>query len=133
MDYPFLITAQLHGTVKLFLDLCESRLRIGGSAVGDMGLTNILNDAVKIIVDRVTEKVTFLYLSQLQGTDIKVILSRRMAADYFLSGGLQHQIHLGNPHISDPVNENLNIRYQPLEVLMCGNLTQQAVVDFPTA
>ena len=73
MDYPFLITAQLHGTVKLFLDLRESRLRIGGSAVGDVGLTNILNDTVKIIMDRVAEKVTFLYLSQLQGTDIKVI------------------------------------------------------------
>ncbi len=26
VDYPFLITAQLHGTVKLFLDLRESRL-----------------------------------------------------------------------------------------------------------
>ena len=41
MNHPFLITAQLHGTVKLFLDLRESRLWIGGRAVGDMGLTNI--------------------------------------------------------------------------------------------
>ena len=133
MDYPFLITAQLHGTVKLFLDLRESRLRIGGSAVGNMSLTNILNDTVQIIMDRVAKKVTFLYLSQLQRADIKVVLPRRMAADHFLSGGLQHQIHLGNPHISNPVNKNLNIRHQPLEVLMGGNLTQQPVVDFPAA
>ena len=56
MNHPFLITAQLHGTVKLFLDLCKSRLRIGGGAVGDMGLTNILNDAVQIIMNRVAEK-----------------------------------------------------------------------------
>ena len=110
MDYPFLITAQLHGTVKLFLDLCESRLRISGGTVGDMGLTNILNDTVQIIMDRVAKKVAFLYLSQLQRADIKVVLPRRMAADHFLSGGLQHQIHLGNPHISDLVNENLNIQ-----------------------
>lgn len=56
VDHPFLITAQLHSTVKLFLDLCKSRLRIGGSAIGDLGLTNILNDAVQIIMNRVAEK-----------------------------------------------------------------------------
>ncbi len=84
VDYPFLITAQLHGTVKFFLDLRESRLRIGGGAVSGMGLTNILNDAVQIIMDRVAEKVTFLYLSQLQRADIKGVLSRRMTADHFL-------------------------------------------------
>lgn len=56
VDYPFLITTQLHGTVKLFLDLRESRLWIGGSAVGNMGLTNILNDTVQIIMDRVAKK-----------------------------------------------------------------------------
>lgn len=73
MDHTFLITSQLHGTVKLFLDLRESRLWIGGGAVGDVGLTNILNDTVQIIMDRVAKKVTFLYLSQLQRADIKVI------------------------------------------------------------
>ena len=56
VDYPFLITAQPHGTVKLFLDLCKSRLWLGGSAIGDLGLTNILNDAVQIIMNRVAEK-----------------------------------------------------------------------------
>ena len=66
MNHPFLITAQLHGTVKLFLDLRERRLWIGGGTVGDMSLTNILNDAVQIIMNRVAEKVTLLYLSQLQ-------------------------------------------------------------------
>ena len=73
VDYPFLITTQLHGTVKLFLDLRESRLRISGGAVGDMGLTNILNDTVQIIMDRVAKKVTFLYLSQLQRANIMYI------------------------------------------------------------
>ena len=133
MDNQFLITAQLHSTVKLFLDLCKSRLRIGGGAVGDMGLTNILNDTVQIVVDCVAEKVALLHLTKFQCTDIKVVLPRRMAADHFLPGGLQHQVHLGNSHIGDSVNENLNIRHQPLEVLMCGNLTQQPVVDFSDA
>ena len=73
VDYPFLVTAQLHGTVKFFLDLCEGRLWIGGGAVGDMGLTNILNDTVQIIMDRVAKKVTFLYLSQLQRANIMYI------------------------------------------------------------
>lgn len=48
MDYPLLIAAQLHGTVKLFLNLREIRLRVGGSAVGDM-MMNILNDTVQIV------------------------------------------------------------------------------------
>ena len=79
MDYPFLIAAQLHGSVKLFFDLCESWLRIGGGAVGDMGLPNILDDAVQIVVNCVAEKIALLYLTKLQRADIKVILSRRMA------------------------------------------------------
>ena len=133
MDHPFLITTQLHGTVKLFLNLRKSRLWIGGRAVGDMGLTNILNDTVQVVVDCVAEKITFLYLSQLQRADIKVVIPWCMAADHFLPGGLQHQIHLGNSHIGDSVNENLNIRHQPLKILMCGNLTQQPVVDFSAA
>lgn len=66
VGYPFLITAQLHGTVKLFLYLCKSRLRISGGAVGDMGLTNILDDTVQIIMDRVAEKNTLLYLAEFQ-------------------------------------------------------------------
>ena len=74
VDYPFLVTAQLHGTVKFFLDLCEGRLWIGGGAVGDMGLTNILNDTVQVVVDCVAKKITFLYLSQLQRADIKVVI-----------------------------------------------------------
>ena len=82
---------------------------------------------------RDSEKVALLHLSQLQRADIKVVLPWCMAVDHFLPGGLQHQIHLGDPHISDPVNENLNIRHQPLEVLMGGNLTQQPVIDFSAA
>ena len=73
VDYPFLITTQLHGTVKFFFDLCERWLWISGGAVGDMGLTNILNDTVQIIMDRVAKKVTFLYLSQLQRANIMYI------------------------------------------------------------
>ena len=131
MDHRFLIAVHLHGEVKLFFDLRESRLLISGGAVCEMVLPNILDDTVQIIMDRVAEKIALLHLSQLQGADIKVVIPRRMAADHFLSGGLQHQIHLGTPHIGDPVNENLNICHLPLEVLMRGNLTQQPVIDFP--
>ncbi len=76
-----------------------------------MVLANILDDAVQIVANCVAEKVVLLYLTQLQRAAIKVIFSLHMVADHFLSGGLQHQIHLGNPHIGDPVNENLNIHH----------------------
>lgn len=66
VDYPFLITALLHGTVEFFFDLRESRLRLGGGAVSNMGLANILNDTIQIIMDRVAEKVAILHLSKLQ-------------------------------------------------------------------
>ena len=131
VDYPFLIAAQLHGTVKFFLDLCKSRLWIGGSAVGNMGLTNVLDDAVQIIMDRVAEKVALLHLSKLQRADIKVVLTRRMAADHFLPGGLQHQIHLGNPHISDPIYINLRIQHHFLKIMVTDNFRQQPGVEFP--
>ena len=98
-----------------------------------MGLAYILDDAVQIVVDGVIEKVTLLNLCQLQGADIEVVLSRRMAAEDFLTGGFQNKIHLGNPHIGDPINVNLNIGHQPLKVFVCGNLTQQPVVDLPAA
>lgn len=130
MDYPFLIAAQMHGAVKLFFDLRKSHLRISSVAVSDMGLTNILNDTVKIIMERVAEKVALLHLPQFQRADMKVVFPRPVAANHFLAGGLQHQVHLGNPHISDPVNEDLNIRYQSLEILIGGNLTQQPIADF---
>ena len=74
MDHTFLITAQFHGSVKFFLDLRESRLWIGSGAVGNMGLTNILNDTVQMIIYRVTERVTFMYLPQFQRVSIKVVL-----------------------------------------------------------
>ena len=133
MDHPLLIAAQLHGAVELLFDIGQGRLRIGGGMVGEMSLANGLDDAVQIVVDGVTEKVALLDLSQLQGTDVEVIFSRRMAAEDFLPGGFQNQIHLGDPHIGNPINVNLNIGHQPLEVFVCGNLTQQPVVDFPTA
>lgn len=61
MDYPFFITTQLHGTIKLLLDLRKSRLWSGGSTVGNMGLTNILNGTVQIVMNCMAEKITFFY------------------------------------------------------------------------
>lgn len=72
VDHPFFIAAQLHGTVKLFFDLRESRLRLGGGAVSDMGLANILNDTIQIIMDRVAEKVAILHLSKLRCVKIRL-------------------------------------------------------------
>lgn len=61
VDQLFFVTAQLYGTVKLFLDFRESQLWIGGSAVSDMGISNIPNDTVQIIMGRVAEKVALLH------------------------------------------------------------------------
>ena len=71
----------------------------------------------------------FLYLPQFQCPQVQVISTRLMLADDFLPGGFQYQVHLLHPHIGNPVNENLNIRHQPPEVFVGGDLTQQPVVD----
>ena len=133
VNHPLFVAAQLHGPVKLFFHLRERGLRVGGGAVGGMGLTDIPEDAVKVVMNRVAEKVALLHLAQLQSADIQVILSRPVAAEHLLPGGLQNEIHLGNPHVRDPVHENLNVGHQPLEILMGGHLTQQPVVDLPAA
>lgn len=53
VDYPFLIAAQFHGTIKLFFDLRKSRLRIGGGTVSNMILPYILDNTIQIIINRV--------------------------------------------------------------------------------
>ena len=72
MNHPLFVAAQLHGPVKFFFDLRKCGLRVGGGAVGGMGLTNIPKDTVQIVMNRVAEKVALLHLTQLQGADTTI-------------------------------------------------------------
>ena len=72
VDHPLLVAAQLHGPVKLFFHLRKCGLRVGGGAVGGMGLPDIPEDAVQVVMNRVTEKVALLHLTQLQSADTTI-------------------------------------------------------------
>ena len=131
-DQHFYIAALLDGLLKLFLDVLQRGLRVGGGLVFEMRLPYISDNAVQIVMQDMAEKVALLYLPQLQRPHIKVILSRRMAADDRLPGGFEDQVHLLHPHIGNPVNEDFYIGHQPLEVRMRGQFAEKPVVDLAT-
>ena len=46
-----------------------------------------------------------------------------------LPDSFQHGIHIVDPHIRDPVNVNLSVQHEPLEILVADQLRQQPVVE----
>ena len=46
-----------------------------------------------------------------------------------LPDGFQHGVHIVDAHICDPVNVNLRIQYEALEILVADQLRQQPVVE----
>ena len=46
-----------------------------------------------------------------------------------LPDGFQHGVHVVDPHIRDPVNVNLSIQHEALEILVADQLRQQPVVE----
>lgn len=94
VDYPFLIAAQFHGTVKLFFDLRKSRLRIGGGTVSNMILPYILDNTIQIIINRVLKSHSSVPASVLTYGHRDHFLPAHDCG--LLPGGLQNQINLGD-------------------------------------
>lgn len=46
-----------------------------------------------------------------------------------LPDGFQHGVPVVDPHIRDPVNVNLSIQHEALEILVADQLRQQPVVE----
>ena len=46
-----------------------------------------------------------------------------------LSVGFQNGVHIVDPHIGNPINEDFNIHQKALEVLVQSQLRQQPVVE----
>lgn len=56
MDHQFLVAALLHGQFKLFFHILQSGLRIGGGLVFYMGLPDIPDNAIQIVMEDVLKK-----------------------------------------------------------------------------
>lgn len=54
---------------------------------------------------------------------------RRHFHQCHLPDSFQHGIHIVDPHIRDPVNVNLSVQHEPLEILVADQLRQQPVVE----
>ena len=60
---------------------------------------------------------------------MQVIFLTAVFHQCYLPDGFQHGIHIVDPHIRDPVNVNLSIQHEALEILVADQLRQQPVVE----
>ena len=116
MDQHLYIAALLDSLLKFFLDVLQRGLRVSGGLVFEMSLPYIPDNAVQIIMQDMAEKVALLYLTLFQRSHIEVIFSGRILAEDGPPSGLQHQIHLFHPHISNLVDADFHIYHQPPEI-----------------
>ena len=126
MDYHFLLAALFKCLLKLFLDVIQRGLWVGGGLVLQVSFPYILDDVIQVIVHDVAVKVAFLHLPQFQRPHIEVIFSGRIFAEDGLPGDLHHQIHLLHPHIGDPVDTDFHIHHQ------CSQFAEKPVVNLTT-
>ena len=78
----------------------------------DEELTRLRTDHVDYyLMHHMTEIIILADLRQFQSADIEIVFSGIVLFDYLLSGSVQNGVHIIDPHISDPVNKNLNIHH----------------------
>ena len=96
-----------------------------------MGFTDIRDDLVQIVMHDPAEILALVDLGQLQRPHIQIVLAGVVLFhDGFPRLG-QDDVHIMNPHCCDPVHADLRVHHQTLKIRMCGNLTKQAVIDYP--
>jgi len=71
-----------------------------------------------------------LYLRRFQSMEVQIVSFLAMLHQDYLAGSFQNRIHILDPHICDPVNVNLGIQHEALEILVADQLRQQPVVKF---
>ena len=75
------------------------------------------------------KEVFFGDLRQFQGANIQIVLPWIVLFHDLLSVGFQNGVHVIDPHIRNPVNEDFNIYQKALKVLVQSQLRQQPVVE----
>ena len=60
----------------------------------------------------------------------KLTIQERLKDQCHLPDCFQHGVHIVDAHICDPVNVNLGVQHETLEILVADQLRQQPVVKF---
>ena len=97
-----------------------------------MGLPNVADDAVYIVVDGVAEVLVLVDDSAFDGAQIQRVFIAVALGLELCPGDLQGRVQVLDPHTGDPVHVNLNIHHQAAKILVQRHLAQQPVVDHPT-
>lgn len=87
-----------------------------------MGLPDIPDDPVQIIMDDLAEILVLIDLCQPQRPHVQVVLAGIMLFHDCLSHFGQNDVHIMFPHGGDPIHVDLGVHHQAMKVRMCGDL-----------
>ena len=125
----FLGALVVHGGFHLLLNFSNGRSGVGGGGVFPVGFPNVLHNIVNVLMNHMGKIIFFPDLRQLQGTHIQIILAGIVFLYDLLPIRFQNGVHIMDPHIRNPINEDLNIHQKALEVPVQSQLRQQPIVE----
>jgi len=91
--------------------------------------SNVTENAFQIVCNQASEILVLSDLRDFQRPQMQIIFLAAVFHQCHLPDGFQNGVHVVDPHIRDPVNVNLSIQHEALEILMADQLRQQAVVE----
>ena len=113
----FLGTAlKVHRILQLTLHGCNKGCFIRSHGVGAMLLSNVMENTFQVICNQASEILVLPNLRDLQRPQVQIVCIAAVLHQCHLTNGFQHDVHVVDPHIRNPVNVNLRIQHKPLEI-----------------
>ena len=95
-----------------------------------MLLSNVTEDTFQVICNQASEILVLSDLRDFQCPQVQIIFLVAVLHQCHLPDCFQHGVHIVDSHICNPVNVNLSIQHETLEIFMADQLRQQPVVKF---
>ncbi len=113
----FLGTAlKVHRILQLTLYGCDKGCFVRRHGVGTMVVPNIMENTFQVICNQASEILVLSDLRDFQCPQVQVIFLAAVLHQCHLSDCFQHGVHVVDTHICDPVNVNLRIQHETLEI-----------------
>ena len=119
----------MYGLHQLLLYSGGRQVIVCGQSIRPVFLSDVPQNATQIVRNKMPEIFFFVYLSCFQSMEAQIVSFLAMFHQNHLAGSFQNRIHILDPHICDPVNVNLGVQHEPLEIFMADQLRQQPVVE----
>ena len=119
----------MYGLHQLLLHSDSGQVIVRGQSICPVFLPDVPQDAAQIVRNEMPEIFFLLYLRYFQSMEVQIVSFLAMFHQNHLAGGFQHGVHILDTHIRDPVNVNLRIQHETLEIPVANQLRQQPVVE----